>query len=279
MRRVPVPGGELTAVRWGEQPPAALAVHGITASHLAWAEVAGAAGSLLAVDLRGRGASSDLPGPYGLARHADDLVAVLDAAGIERTVVAGHSMGGFVAVLLALRHPHRVSRLVLVDGGLPLAEPPPGMSTEEVLRATLGPALERLERRFASRQAYRAYWQAHPAFAGAWNELVQAYVDYDLVGEPPAMRSRTNVDAVRADHLDMLTGYPQQLAGLQHPAVFLRAPRGLLDQPEGLYPEQALSAWSGRLPHLTGRTVPGVNHYTILFDRAAADAVAAELRG
>ena len=276
---VPVRGGELTAVRWGDGPPAALAVHGITASHLAWAGVAEAAGSLLAVDLRGRGGSAGLPGPYGLAAHADDLAAVLAAEGIGRTVVAGHSMGGFVAVELALRHPELVSRLVLVDGGLPLPEPPPGLEPEEVLRATLGPALERLGRRFASVEDYRAYWRAHPALAGAWDRRVQAYVDYDLAGEPPDLHSRVSAAAVRADHLDMLTGYPARLERLRHPATFLRAPRGLLDEPGGLYPEATLPEWSGRLAGLTGRTLPDVNHYTILFDDDAVAQVAAELGG
>jgi lipase len=284
-RLVDVPGGALTVARWGEGRPATLAVHGITASHLAWAAVAAAATAtaahpMLAVDLRGRGASSGLPGPFGLARHADDLAAVLDAEGVEQVVVAGHSMGGFVAVALAVRHPERVRRLVLVDGGLPLPAPPEGMAPEQVLQATLGPALARLVRRFASIEEYRGFWQAHPALSGAWDETVQAYVDYDLVGEPPALRSRVSADAVRADHLDMLTGdYPALFAAVRQPAVMLRAPRGLQDQPEGLYPEQALTEWTRRLPNLTGRTVPDVNHYTILFAPRGAAEVAAELSG
>ena len=91
-----------------------------TATHLGWLEVAQRLPDviLLAPDLRGRGRSAHLPGPYGLATHVADLVALLDAVGCERVVV-GHSMGGFVAVTLAALHPDRVSRLVLVDGGLP----------------------------------------------------------------------------------------------------------------------------------------------------------------
>jgi pimeloyl-ACP methyl ester carboxylesterase len=59
-------------------------------------------------------------GPVLLAAHGEDLVAVLDHAGVERATVVGHSMGGFVAAVAAHRHPERVERLVLVDGSLPL---------------------------------------------------------------------------------------------------------------------------------------------------------------
>ncbi|WP_425470408.1 alpha/beta fold hydrolase [Streptomyces diacarni] len=75
--------------------------------------------SLYAPDLRGRAASADLPGPYGLAAHVADVLALLDHLGQRRAVLIGHSMGGFVAALAAARHPSRVAGTVLVDGGLP----------------------------------------------------------------------------------------------------------------------------------------------------------------
>ncbi|TDI23909.1 MAG: hypothetical protein E2P06_08490 [Acidobacteria bacterium] len=77
---VPVTGGDLFVARWGSGPPV-LAVYGITGSHAAWPWVADrlvGAVSLIAPDLRGRGASNGRPGPFGMAAHAADLVAVLD---------------------------------------------------------------------------------------------------------------------------------------------------------------------------------------------------------
>ena len=58
-----------------------------------------------------------------MARHVEDVLAALDRTGAGRVVLAGHSMGGFVALAFAARHPERVSALVLVDGGLPLPRP------------------------------------------------------------------------------------------------------------------------------------------------------------
>ncbi|MFP3381125.1 alpha/beta fold hydrolase, partial [Bacillus sp. SIMBA_069] len=83
----------------------------------------------------------------------DDLLAVLDRLGVDRATVAGHSMGAFVAVRLAERHPERVDRLVLLDGGLPVPLPE-GVAPEDLPAVVLGPALERLRMRFASGQEY-----------------------------------------------------------------------------------------------------------------------------
>ena len=66
----------------------------------ALADQLGDAVTLLAPDLRGRGRSS-AGGPYGMAAHADDLMAVLDHAGAADALVVGHSMGGFAAVVAA----------------------------------------------------------------------------------------------------------------------------------------------------------------------------------
>ncbi len=69
---------------------------------------------VIAVDQRNHGKSDRVRGQYRVEGVADELAGVLDALGIGRAVVAGYSMGGMVAQVLAHRHPHRVSKLVLV---------------------------------------------------------------------------------------------------------------------------------------------------------------------
>jgi 3-oxoadipate enol-lactonase len=64
-------------------------------------------------DNRGAGRSSDPPGPYPVPLMADDALAVLDAAGVGSAHVYGVSMGGAIALQLALDHPGRVRSLIL----------------------------------------------------------------------------------------------------------------------------------------------------------------------
>jgi 3-oxoadipate enol-lactonase len=68
---------------------------------------------VVAFDNRGAGRSDKPAGPYDLFAMAEDALAVLDAAGIERAHVIGASMGGAIAQILAVTHPERVSSLVL----------------------------------------------------------------------------------------------------------------------------------------------------------------------
>ena len=67
----------------------------------------------IALDNRGAGRSDKPFGRYLLEEMADDAIAVLDAAGVERAHVMGASMGGAIAQLVALRHPERMKSLVL----------------------------------------------------------------------------------------------------------------------------------------------------------------------
>jgi lipase len=274
---VPVDGGSLRVGQWGNEGSVALAAHGITANHLSWAAVGEALESrglrLLAPDLRGRGRSAALGGPFGMATHARDLLAVLDAVGTERAVVVGHSLGAFVASVAAARYPDRIGRAVLVDGGLPLPVPQ-GLDIDTLLQAVIGPAMTRLEMTFPSRRAYREFWQAHPALRAA-DERVWRYLDYDLCGSEPELRSSVSKRAVREDAPETLDAdaIRATLGGLPFQPVLLRAERGLFDDAP-LYSDDYLAGWS-EVSHRAA--VPGTNHYTIVFAPTGVEAIVAEV--
>ena len=278
---VAVDGGDLRVLLWGTGKRVAVAVHGITASAMSWQAVARHMPpdwTLAAPDLRGRGHSRDLPGPYGLDRHARDVAAVLRHFG-GRPVLAGHSMGAYIALLARDAHPELVRRLVLVDGGLPMPVPD-GADLDATLDASLGPAIARLGQTFPSTEAYLQFWRAHPALAGHWTADVEAYVRYDLIGEPGELRSRAVGDAVRADGRDVLAGKPfaDALARLTKPTPLLTAPAGMFGAPPPLISPEAVAGWTGRVPALRPQTVPGVNHYTIMFGKEGAAAVSQPIR-
>jgi lipase len=282
---VAVDGGRLAIAMWGDGGDVVLAAHGITSSHLAWAAVASEiAGelTLIAPDLRGRGDSAAVTGLWGMDRHARDLAAVLDHVGGSEAVVAGHSMGGFVAAAFANLFPERSRGVVLVDGGPALTAPlPADADVDAVLGQIIGPALDRLRRRFASRDEYRRFWHEHPAFSdsGVDTPLLDAYADHDLTGPEGALRSKVAVEAVRGDARDMLTSEAVRnaIARLQVPAVLLLAERGMLNGETPLYGLSAVDGLRTARGPLEVIRVPDTNHYTIEL-AAGARAVARQVR-
>lgn len=266
----------------GEAVGTIVVIHGITSSHKAWAALARELPDwrIIAPDLRGRGRSNHLVGPYGMSRHADDVAALLEHLGAERVLPVGHSMGAFVSVVLAHRHPGLMDRLVLIDGGIPL-QLPDGVDPQTGVEAVLGPAAERLQRTYPSLEAYEAEWRQHPAMA-EWNEDFSAYVAYDLHGNPPNMHAATRYGAMAEDTLDVAgedTDLTRALDALSLPMLLLRAERGMFDQPGGLYSDEWLAGWQERVPSLEVQRVPGVNHYTIAMLPRGAAVVADAVRG
>lgn len=137
-QRVRVGGLELALWSQGpEQGDPVVLLHGLAGDHATWDTVAARLARrhrVVAPDQRGCGASDRAP-DYSFALMADDLLALVDAMGWSRVVLVGHSMGGVVALLTALRRPGLVSRLVLEEAPPPVpldrpdlpepAEPPP----------------------------------------------------------------------------------------------------------------------------------------------------------
>jgi pimeloyl-ACP methyl ester carboxylesterase len=269
---VPVAGGTLAVAHAGPLPDRAravvLAIHGITANMMAWRpvarELAGVGVSTLAPDLRGRGESATLRGPYGLASHIADLLAVLDQVGVQHAVLAGHSMGAYVAARFGAEQPERVAGLVLVDGGVPFG----GIAAEAAAAGhalTVGAAMARHALTFPSAEAYLEFWQQHPAFADAWNDDVAAYVLHDLAGKPGAFRYVVNMDAIEADSQEMLFD-PVNGNAIDRARAhirLLRAPRGTLDDENPMIPRAQLDAFSADHPAAEVEDVDGVNHYTL----------------
>ena len=268
---VPVRGGDLRVARWGPATgaPVVLGFHGITANHLNFVRLARELGpdvTVVAPDLRGRGGSGSLPPPFGITAHVADAVAALDHLGIDRATVVGHSMGGWVAGLFAAEHPDRTAGLVIVDGGaaLPGSEDVP---IDDLIQAVLGPSVARLSMTFESVDAYLDFWRAHPSVGGRyWSDDFERYLAYDLVGDPPALRSSVSAQAVRDDSVEELT-VPEVRDALDRvttPFVFVRPERGILDG-DRLYPDAVMPALTARWPAFVELVdVPDTNHFTLL---------------
>lgn len=281
---VPVEGGDLAVLRWPGTDPAAatvLLVHGITANAMAWAGVVEAVAGracLIAPDLRGRARSRAVAGPWGIDRDVDDLVAVLDNAGVDRVIVVGHSLGGFVACALARRYPQRVARIVAIDGGLGFPVPA-GIDPDLILEAVVGPAIAKLAMTFDDVEDYLAFHRTHPSFVGNWTPQLTAYLHRDALPADGRIVSSCVEEAVRADGRQVLVDdeVRDAIRNLDCPVTFLYAERGLMNEVQALYDTDRLALAALDPSRVAIRLIEGTNHYTIVGPGAGAQAVAAEL--
>lgn len=131
--------GRRLAYRISGSGPVVVLIHGMAGSSETWLPVMQAAGdrvTLIAVDLPGHGASDPPQGDYSLGAHAAIVRDLLMALGHARATIAGHSLGGGIAMQFAYQFPERIERLVLVNsGGL-------GRDVHGLLRALAIPGAE-----------------------------------------------------------------------------------------------------------------------------------------
>ena len=117
-RQVTLPNGlRLAYVELGDPRGApVLLLHGYTDSSRVWTILAPQLANhrLIIPDQRGHGASDAPACCYSMHQYAEDAQLLLDALGVERATLVGHSMGSMVAQVIAAEHPERVDRIVLI---------------------------------------------------------------------------------------------------------------------------------------------------------------------
>jgi non-heme chloroperoxidase len=140
------------------------------------------------LDQRGFGDSERPDGRYGIDDFAIDAVAFLDAVSIERAAIVGHSFGSFVTRRVALAHPERVARMVLIGTGVCGATP----ATREVQAAMLAledPEPVEFAREFQASTAYaplpdsffeRIVAESLKLPASLWRQVLDGVIAYDV---------------------------------------------------------------------------------------------------
>jgi 3-oxoadipate enol-lactonase len=125
MNKIQVDNITLAYERLGSGAPLML-IHGFPFDHTIWNDVSTLLKNdfaLILPDLRGFGQSTTVETLYTMSDMADDLAGLLDHLKIEKSALAGHSMGGYVALAFAKKYPQRVSGLALVASQA-AADPP-----------------------------------------------------------------------------------------------------------------------------------------------------------
>jgi 3-oxoadipate enol-lactonase len=207
-----------------------LLIQGVGVGRWGWEPVANRLArrfQVITIDNRGIGASDAPPGHYSTRMMADDILAVLDDAGVQHASVLGTSLGGMIAQELALAHPERVDKLVLVatiPGG-PRSRPMPLPTTylfawaplmtsraklHQFVHTTLGPMTLRRRPKVARRLTARKL--AHPQSESAWRAQTEAGMLFNPLGrqrritQPTLVVQGTADQVVNPDNAGMLAG-------------------------------------------------------------------------
>lgn len=263
---------------WPGRGAPLVALHGLTASYVSFTGVAECLAGrrpLFALDLRGRGDSDKPAGPYGMAQHASDVAAAMRAMDLGASVIVGHSMGAFVATALAAQYPELVSGLVLIDGGYAPAISSP--NSQQGLDAALALRISQLRQTYPSREVYRQFWRTQPHFPPEdWNPWVEAFLDYEIGGEPPELRPKAAEDAVKADLLEGLQSeqIAARLRDLRVPVLMVRAPAGFVPGAPPLYPDAMIELMRKLVPAMEDQLITDTTHYTLIMGRRGASRVA-----
>jgi lipase len=260
-----VPGEvELAICCAGRGPEPVVCLHGITAQHRAFnaaARYLETSRGLVGVDLRGRGDSDKPESGYSLEAHAADVVRVLDHLGLQSAVLAGHSMGAFVALKTALMFPERVRALVLLDGGWPRVESSPREMT------------------FESPEAYLDFWfpDQNLKMEDLPPDLADYYL-YDLGEVENGYNPKASRVAAEEDSPSVSSTSPtaEEMRGVACPVALVRASQGFFPGSDPLISDETRDVMAESLDIRTEILLEGANHYTMLwpeYTRVWADKV------
>lgn len=205
-----------------------------------------------------------------MAEHAADVIGLMDALGLERCIVGGHSFGGLLTIFLAAEYGERVERAILLDAA--------GKLHPEV-RTLIKPSLDRLGKVFPSLDDYLSAMRAMAYLCGAWDDAYETYFRAEaLVHEDGTVTARPQATNI-AEAIDYALGedWYVKLKKVQAPTLLLRAPEGYgtPGTPPVLLEADANETVSA-LAHCRYEEVTG-NHATMMF-QPAVESVAAALR-
>ncbi len=240
--KVDVGGVRLEVEDHGEGVPVIL-LHGFPLSSEMWTPVRTAieqVARLVTPDLRGFGGSDAPVGDYGMETLAGDVLQLADRLGLQRFVLGGHSMGGYVALRLADRQPDRLAGLVLVDTK---AAPDTGEA-----RARRDEAIARIGR--GEREAFldgfvanlfgRSSKERAPRQIAEMRAIAGAIPDHVLAGCVAGMRDRADSSGL--------------LARLDIPALVV------VGEEDAITPREVGEAMASALPHARLAVIPLAGH-------------------
>ena len=245
MGRVNVNGIQIAYTRKGAGKPLVL-VHGYPLDHTIWDDVLTLLENdfdIILPDLRGFGESDVVEEKYKIADMAADIAGLLDQLNIEKTAIAGHSMGGYISLAFARAYPERVLGLGLIASQAPADSPERKQgryeAAAEILKSGAEPVAESMSAKLTPDKRVQAYVRG----------LIAAQPPVGLVGALKAMAERDDSTSI--------------LSSFQFPVVLVHG------EADELIPAQRAHEIKTAIPQATLMTLANVGHMPMMEDPEA----------
>lgn len=264
MRRAKGDGVEIQLARWEGNKEQILCIHGLTANSRCWDRIVSELTPefrFLAMDLRGRGLSDKPHTGYSIEQHVRDMICLLEDRKLQQVTLMGHSLGAYISLAFAARHPGRVKKMILIDAGGHLSQ-----SQWDKVHVAIKPSVDRLGQIFPTFTDYTAPLKQAP-FLQPWSPFLDTYFHYEIEDVNGGVRSRTPVEGILEEisnirEFDAARLYPL----IACPVLILRATHGILSKDDMVLTEDAAERMVREIPDAECVDVTNSNHYSILFE-------------
>lgn len=221
---------------------------------------------VISVDLRGRGLSDKPETGYTMKDHAADILGLMDALGLEKAIIGGHSFGALLTFYMANHHAERIEKMLILDAAAQLHP-----KTKEML----GSALSRLGQTFPSFDGYLQKIKSSP-YMVYWEDTMESYYRADVQENADgSVTPRSTVANITEAIMKGSFGEPwlDYIKNCTLPAILINGTMNYaLDAP--LLPKELALETVGMMQNCQYQEVWG-NHQTMLYGQGAKDIVKA----
>ena len=237
--------------------PALLFIHGFPLDRTIWKhQIATLSGwRRIAPDLRGMG-MSEAGGTYSMASYANDLVGLLDKLRVKKAVIAGHSMGGYIAFEILRSYRDRVAGLILCDTRANPDSPEGAAGRDDVIKLARGKGADAVAERMIPVLLGRSTQQTQPQLVQQVREMIGRTSIDGMVGALEAMKARPDSTPL--------------LATIDVPTLVV------VGQDDAIAPPAVAREMTSAIPSAAMTTISGAGHIAPLEAPTAVSRVIAE---
>lgn len=236
-----------------------IALHGLTGNYKQmhyYAETLKGEYRFIAVDLRGRGNSSEADEETTLFKHAEDIIALINELEIENPILMGYSMGAFISAVVASQL-DQVKGLILLDGA--------ATSTQQQ-RDIVQPSLGRISKEYDSQESYLEEIKAiYTRLGVTWTDHLQSVGEYEVHEVDGHWENKSTEDRLLADFNSFYSFVPKDVCSrICCPTLLVHASGTIGSLPPLFYAEayEDTKKYIANLEMITS----DCNHYTMVFE-------------